>query len=734
MSTQDFVVPDGMPASVFRDKYARAKGDGTYQTWVERIEEVVDGNVALDPGAADQREPLLALARRGIVPFSGRHLQHGDLDQPGKRLEIFSNCSTAMFSWASFLLLMKGSGVGRDYSSDMCFVDWDYVPSCRFVLAAPDNQGRGGHPDYEPWVESLADAEQKYDPESEAVRWHKVADSAEGWAKVVMIMETAAFHKNNRDTVFVFDFSDVRPAGSPLRGQQNRPASGPIPVIKALHQVMSLKGIGMRPWKQAMYVDHYLAACVVVGGVRRSARIACKSWRDRDVIDFIDVKRGGFLWSANNSILVDAEFWEQASDPRPSLARRVYEAAGGSSYWDDTGEPGFINVDKLHSDERDLDSVTADTYLSDEFVADIGGLHPRTKEMIAYHLERALKRRYKFIVNPCGEIALAAWGAYCIIGEVCLERAETLQEVVRAAGLLARALVRVNSMTSIYRAERLRTNRIGACLTAIHEFMWKLYGLGFRDAIDPLNQDSQSFWAFVNLLRQHVEICADDESDRLGLPHPSTCTAIKPSGTVSKVFQCTEGAHLSPNRHYVRWIKFQSGDPKVADHVARGYPVKDVSHQYAGTVVVGFPTCLPIVEEMPPELLVTADEATPEEQYAWVRLLEEHWLGPRGNQVSYTNKWRKDKVSFEDYMALLLREQPTVRCCSLMPTLEQDGSAYAYLPEEPVSPEAYAEMVARIDALALEAYDADKLACEGGVCPIEEDIHGDSVGISMAAN
>lgn len=731
MSTPEsevFVVPEGMPRAVFRDKYARRGEDGSYQTWAERVTEVVDGNVALAPSAAEQRENLLDLALRGVVPFSGRHLQHGDLEQPEKRLEIFSNCSTAMFSWAVFVLLMKGSGVGRDYSSDVCFIDWDYVPSCRFVLAAPDNQGRGGHPDYEPWVESLAEAEQKYDPESEGVRWHEVGDSAEGWAKVVMIMETAAFHKHNRDTVFVFDFSGVRRAGAPLRGQQNRPASGPIPFIRALHQVMSLKGAGMKPWKQAMFVDHYLAACVVVGGVRRSARLACKSWRDKDVIDFVDIKRAGFLWSANNSILVDAEFWRLASDPRPSLARRVYEAAGGSSYWDGTGEPGFINVDRLHSDERALDSVSVDAYLSDEFVADIGGLHPRSREMIAYHLDRALSRRFKFITNPCGEITLAAWGAYCIIGDVCMERARDLADLVRAVGLLARALVRVNTMSSIYRAERLRTNRIGVSLTAIHEFAWRFYSLSFREVIDPLNPRARSFWEFVSSLREEVERCADDESNMLGLPRPSTCTAIKPSGTVSKVMRCTEGAHLPSQRYYLRWVMHDAGS--AAEMEALGYPTKDVSHQYAGTVVVGFPTCLPLIEDIPASALVTSDEASPEEQYVWIRLLEEHWLGQRGNQVSYTLKWRKDSLPYEDYMRLLLREQPTVRCCSLMPSLAQDASAYAYLPEEPISEEEYRALTARIRRVEVERYDAASLECDGGACPVEEDIHATSLGVA----
>lgn len=727
----EFVVPAGMPASVFRDKYARQKADGSYQTWVERIDEVVDGNCSLaDHVTATERETLRRYARQGLVAFSGRHVQHGDADQRSKTLELFSNCSTAMFSWALFLLLMKGSGVGRDYSSDLCWVDWDYLPNCRFVLDAPDNLGRGGHVDYEPWIETLAEARQKYDPESEHVRWHVVGDSAEGWAKVVMIMETAAFHKNNQDVVFVFDFSEVRPAGAPLRGQQNRPASGPVPLIRALHQVMTLKGAGMKPWKQALHVDHYLAACVVVGGVRRSARIATKSYRDRDCIDFVDVKRGGFLWSANNSIMVDAEFWQRAADPRPGLERRVYEAAGGSSYWDDTGEPGFINADRLHDDRRGLDGITPETYLSDNFVAELGGVHPRTREMIAYHLQRALGRRYLYTTNPCGEIALATWGAYCIIGDLCLANARDPEEVYAAAALLARALVRVNTMRSIYAAEVRRTNRIGVSLTGIHEFMWRHYGLAFREALGD-GEPARELRRFLTRLRDTVERSADDESNRLGLPHPATCTTIKPSGTISKVMQCTEGAHLPANRHYVRWVMFQSADPKVAAYAAQGYPTKDVSSQYPGVTVVGFPTCLPLVDEMPDDQLVTAAEATPAEQYAWVRLLEETWLGPRGNQVSFTAKWRKANTSYEEYMAMLLREQPTVRCCSLMPQVDQDASAYAYLPEEPVSRARYEELVAAIRPTVdgLEAYDADALLCEGGVCPIEEDIHAESVGV-----
>jgi ribonucleoside-triphosphate reductase (formate) len=729
MQSQSFVVPGGMPLSVFRDKYGRRKFDGGYETWEERITAVIEGNFALAPkGGSKDFEEALDLARRGVMPLSGRHLQHGDLTQPGRTAEHFMNCATAMFSWASFLLLMKGCGVGRDYSSDICFVNWDYLPECRFVLDGPDASGKGGHPDYEPWIESLESAQHKYGSEGESVRWFTVDDSAEGWAKVVMIMETAAYHKRNADTLFVFDFSKVRPRGASVRAQQGRPASGPVPMIQALHGVMSIRGAGMQPWKQALFIDHYMAACVVTGGVRRAARLATKSCYDRDVIEFIDIKRGGHLWSANNSIGVDAAFWAQARNPRPSHCRRVFEAAVQSAYWDDTGEPGFLNLDRINGFTDGLEDITPDNYISKHVIDQLGGLHPRTRDMFEYHLTKFMQRKYKFIVNPCGEIPLSVAGGFCDIGDVCLAHAESLEDAMKAVRLTAQALVRVNTMDSLYRSEVLRTNRIGVGLTGAHEFAWRHFKLGFRSLIDT--QVSKKFWVFIEELRNMAEHAADIESRRLKLPPPATYTCIKPSGTISKVMACTEGAHLPSQRHYLRWTMTGKGSDLERTHAQRGYPVKDISHRYADTVVIGFPTCLPIVAEMPPHMLVTASEATPAEQYQWLRLLEEHWLGPdrRNGQVSYTLKWNKDIMSYEDYLGFVLEHQPHVRCCAMMPDLKQDESAYGYVPEEPITREAYDELMARIDPVKFEIYDGDALACAGGACPIEADIHATASG------
>ena len=83
---------------------------------------------------------------------------------------------------------------------------------------------------------------------------------------------------------------------------------------------------------------------------------------------------------------------------------------------------------------------------------------------------------------------------------------------------------------------------------------------------------------------------------------------------------------------------------------------------------MGFPTCLPFIDQIPDDMLVTASEATPEEQYQWLKLLEQHWLGPdkRNNQISYTLKYDSSTTTYQGFMDMLLTHQPHVRCCSVM--------------------------------------------------------------------
>lgn len=696
-----------------------------------------------------ERTALHHHLRQASTLMSGRHLQHGDATQPTRPMEVFTNCSTSVTSFLTFYLLLNGSGVGRAYDDLMIQCDLRKLPITVCVCdgAHPDVQSR------EVNVLDLRGAKHLY-AQSKVVVFN-VPDSREGWAKAIEKMELMAFQGTHRKTVLLLDFSGVRQRGAPIAGMQGRPASGPGPLIAALQNVAKLRDAGMAPWRSAIYADHYLAECVLVGGARRAARMATKTWRDKNVLDFIAIKRGGFLWSSNNSVTVDAEFWDLVKEGRgagthtgASLALKnhahaVFDAICAAAYHDGTGEPGLITVDKLtHSDEG------IETLMDGKF-ADSARykLEPETLELTRA-LARAWSRsQFKVITNPCGEIVLIMLGGYCVIADVVPFYAGSLHRDAKWSSptdpehrhlrewdndaedsfrATTRALIRTNLMDALYAKEVERTNRIGVGMTGIHEYAYARFGYGWKALVDE--QASLPFWLMLSRFKRAVQSEAASYSKELGVAVPMTDTTMKPAGTTSKLFGLTEGAHLPSMREFLRWVQFRNGDPIIEEYRAKGYPVRELKI-YSGTTIVGFPTRPTICELGMGDLLVTAAEATPEEQYRWLQLLEKYWitgvaqdgvtpLRETGNQVSYTLKYKPDLVSYDEFKRTLLDGQSSVRCCSVMP--QTDTSAYEYLPETPVSKREY-EAIANVirDAGAIkEDVGMEHVDCGSGGCPI----------------
>ena len=224
---------------------------------------------------------------------------------------------------------------------------------------------------------------------------------------------------------------------------------------------------------------------------------------------------------------------------------------------------------------------------------------------------------------------------------------------------------------------------------------------------------SLPFWLTLQRFAQAVEEAAQDWCINNNAAFPATLRTIKPAGTTSKLFGLTEGAHLPPMREYLRWVQFRHDDPLIERYRAQGYPVQ-VLKIYSGTVVVGFPT-QPLICTLGMDVM-TASEATPEQQFRWVRLIETFWLGRYGgNQVSYTLKYDPEKVSLEDYQRIVRKNMPKVRAISVMPTV--DMSIYEYQPETAISKAQYDFMVSQITTME-EDVDQVHVDCASGACPI----------------
>ena len=724
--------------------------DVAYRVSAGNASLVPQGTMSLEELGNERKKEFNAMnhhLRQASVLMSGRHLQHGDLDQASRPMEVFTNCSTSACSFLTFYLLLNGSGVGRSYDDSMIVADLNYLPIVVPVIDGMHKDAMSG----EITVIDKRNAEHLY--AGRTIHEFEVPDSREGWAKALEKMELMAFQRVYRDDVLLLDFSKVRGRGEPIKGMQDRPASGPGALMTAISNVAKLRDSGMTPWRAAMYADHYLAECVLVGGARRAARMATKYWKDLTTLDFIAVKRGGFLWSSNNSVTVDAEFWYlvkmdeaealyllgELGDEDDSFdlwkhAHAIFNAVCEAAYYDQTGEPGLITVDKLTWNEEGVEALTDGRYAESERYK----LDEPTLELTKALVKAWLASDHKVITNPCGEIVLGSLGGYCVIADVvpfhanrglfpatdCTVWDEDAEDSFRVT---TRALIRTNLMNCLYEKEVKRTNRIGVGMTGMHEYAWARFGYGWHDIVDE--ERSKDFWLMLARFKRAVQNEAKSYSKLLNVAEPHTNTTFKPAGTTSKLFGLTEGAHLPSMREYVRWVQFRNDDPLIAEYQAKGYPIRHLKI-YKGTTIVGFPTRPIICELGMGDKLVTAAEATPEEQYQFLRLLEKYWitgveedgvtaLEERGNQISYTLKYKPELVSYNEFKRTLLEGQSTIRCCSVMP--QTDTSAYEYVPEQVVSKHEY-EMIANAivsDSGLKEDIGLEHVDCAGGACPID---------------
>lgn len=740
------------------------------EKWEDVARRVAYGSAMLDPRIGAERrtgakpspysmefDAMHHHLRQASLLMSGRHLQHGDMSQPERNMEVFTNCSTAAASFLSFYLLLNGSGVGRCYDDSMMQVDWRLAPTVVTTI-------NGWHKDVVSGeITAIDERTARHMYADKTIHFFKVPDSREGWAHAIEKMETMAFAGCFRNDVLVIDFSDVRHRGSPISGMQDRPASGPGPMMHAINMVAKLREAGMEPWRAAMFADHYFAECVLVGGARRAARMATKLWTDKTIFGFIELKRGGFLWSSNNSVMVDMEFWNAVKKVKATLvetgaeltdkkafhnligkglfsdievhAWKVFVAAVEASYHDQTGEPGFITVDRLTWNAEGSENLLDGDFAESAKMK----LSPEGKQLMRVLAQVWSRMKYRVITNPCGEIVLNLLGAYCVIADVVPFHAGYMNgeplhvtnedwdaDAEDAFRTATRALIRTNLMDSMYGKEVARTNRIGVGITGIHEYAFARFGFGWRDIVNETK--SIDFWLMLARFKRAVQAEALAYSKEIGVNVPHTDTTMKPAGTTSKLFGLTEGAHLPSMREFLRWVQFRNDDPLIEVYRKQGYPVKKLQ-SYSGTTIVGFPTKPTICTLGMGDKLVTAAEATPEEQYEYLRLLEKYWivgvqedgvtpLRDTGNQVSYTLKYDPQTVDFVTFMNTLLDGQSTIRCCSVMP--QTDSSAYEYQPEQPVTKAEYERISAEIktDAQVQEDVGMEHVDCSTGACPI----------------
>jgi len=360
-----------------------------------------------------------------------------------------------------------------------------------------------------------------------------IPDSREGWAESVQLLIESYTKKG---TWFSFDYSKIRPEGSPIRGFGGT-ASGPAP-LKELHGRIE------------SYLDNYcqkksdktrciadimnaIGTCVVAGNVRRSAEIILGSVHDNTFLELKDYRknpeRAEIGWVSNNTVVLEKT---EDFNKIPIIASHIR----------DNGEPGILNLINVQKYAR-----------YGEESADNASL-----------------------ANPCSEIPLESF-ELCNLSEVfpslCMND-EEFYEALEHATFYASTVSLLPTHSARTNKVILRNRRIGVSISGIAD-MIDIHGK------TELTRRLRKGYRLVRSVNKALAVEAD-------VPASIRVTTVKPSGTISQLVGCSAGMHFPPFQYALRRIRIGNNSPICTLLKEVGVPHEDDRYS-ANTTVFEFP-------------------------------------------------------------------------------------------------------------------------------------------------
>ena len=489
--------------------------------------------------------------------------------------------------------------------------------------------------------------------------WYiKVGDSAEAWAK---LPGKLLAQKKLIDDL-TLDFSEIRPAGARLKNY-GWISSGDELLAKAMESlvtILNLRAGQLLSRIDILDIENHLGATL---SSRRSAEICLVPYGDAEWVDFARAKKDYWIKNpqrgqSNNSLL----FYHRPSKEELSDIFGLIVESGGS-------EPGFINA------------------------------------------RAALKRAPWFKgANPCAEILLGN-KSFCNLVEIDVGKFNgDFEGLCEAGRIIARANYRQTCVN-------LDDGVLQRTWHELNEFL-RLTGVGLTGIV---RWEGRSDASKLKALRNVVHLAAIEMADELRLPRSLAVTTIKPSGTLGKIMDTTEGGHKPLGRYIFNNVKFSRHDPIVAACMAAGYRTFDDINDPTA-ILVTFPVAWEDVEFDEVErdgrtLYVNLESAV--QQLERYKFFMQNWVDHNASiTISYDPSEVPDVVNWlfenwDDYVGVsfLFRADPSK-------TAEDLG--YPYLPQEVVTKEAYDEYVGTLRPLTVvsSASEIDDGGCSTGACPI----------------
>ena len=453
-------------------------------------------------------------------------------------------------------------------------------------------------------------------------------------------------------TNFVLDLTQLRPAGQRLSGY-GWISSGDGPMSRAFTEIVGILNKKSGQLLGKMDILDIMNWLGTVLSSRRSAEIALVYHDTPEWEEFArakeDLSASPHRAQSNNSVV----FWKEPSHEQLEQLFKIISESGGS-------EPGFING------------------------------------------EEARKRAPWFSgVNPCAEILLGN-KSFCNLSEVDLSKFRNDSGgLERAMYLIARANYRqtlVNLDDGILQRTWHENN----------EYL-RLCGVGLTGIATRQDLSQYDYKRLRNIAVHGAYSMADE----LGTQRPKNVTTIKPSGTLSKIMDTTEGCHKPMGKYIFNNVNFSINDPMLPKLREAGYHVV-VNPTDEHNAIVTFPVAWENIRfDKEGDLYVNNETAI--EQLSRYKLLMDSYVE---QNCSITISYKEDEVpAIRDWLKSNWSSYVGV---SFLPIT---NTVYEYLPQEIVTEARYKEYVAQLTDVDFSDTDStheiENDECESGVCPVK---------------
>lgn len=653
--------------AIYQRTYSRPKDDGTYETFEETVDRVISHQAWLWTRAAntDKLEP----ADEYELECLKQLMMERKVLPSGRTLWLGGTEIARTRELSQFAC--SGSIVKTVY--DVVDNAWLLLNGCG-IGVKPEGGVLNGFAQPIPVIKVIRSERKVEDGPSgedkntetwdaDSRTWTiRIGDSGEAWAKAIGKLVAGKYPAHT----LVLDFTPIRAEGSMLSRYGWR-SSGDTVISAELVKIAALFNRRAGQLLTKLDIADLINHLGVIQTGRRGAEILLMDEADPEIEDFMRFKDGAYADAArshrqqSNNSII---FWEKPSRERLEDIFQTIVASGGN-------EPGFING-------------------------------------------AAARRRAPWFatVNPCVEIILGDKSFCCLI-EVDVAKFDSLGELLEALRLAGRANYR---QTCVNLDD-------GILQRSWHELMQFLHLCG--TSITGVARRPDLSAHDLKQMRISATIGAWSMADELGLPKPKNVTCVKPSGTLGKVMDTSEGVHKPLGRYVFNSIVYARTDPLVARLRDAGYEVRP--HPTAETqVLVKFPVeSTGVVFEDFHGTPVNLEPAVSQlERY---RLIQENWCDQNCSMtISYDPAevpaiidWMLEHWDSYVGVSWAFRTDPTK-------TAADFGAAY--LPQQPVSQEEFEAYTSKLLPLEVDSQDIggalqlDELdlidECSGGVCPV----------------